>query len=90
MVFRKEYDGNEVSFYSENLITSYLGYMVSLLTFIIFLYSFSVLRFQISLWCYLVAQTVKCLPPMRETWVRSLGREDFLQKEMATHSSTLA
>ena len=45
MVFKKEYDGNEVSFYSENLITSYLGYMVSLLTFIIFLYSFSVLRF---------------------------------------------
>ena len=28
--------------------------------------------------------------PMRETWVRSLGREDSLEKEMATHSSTLA
>ena len=38
----------------------------------------------------LVAQTVKCLPAMWETWVRSLGREDTLQKEMATHSSTLA
>ena len=38
----------------------------------------------------LVAQMVKCLPTMRETWVRSLGREDPLEKEMATHSSTLA
>ena len=38
----------------------------------------------------LVAQTVKCLPTMRETWVRSLGWEDPLEKEMATHSSTLA
>ena len=34
----------------------------------------------------LVAQTVKCLPTMRETWVQSLGREDPLEKEMATHS----
>ena len=33
---------------------------------------------------------VKCLPTMRETWVQSLGREDPLEKEMATHSSTLA
>ena len=38
----------------------------------------------------LVAQTVKCLPAMRETWVQSLGQEDPLEKEMATHSSTLA
>ena len=38
----------------------------------------------------LVAQRLKCLPGMRETWVRSLGREDPLQKEMATHSSILA
>ena len=37
----------------------------------------------------LVAQTVKCLPTMRETWVQSLGWED-LEKEMAAHSSTLA
>ena len=33
---------------------------------------------------------VKCLPAMRETQVRSLGWEDHLEKEMATHSSTLA
>ena len=38
----------------------------------------------------LVAQTVKHLPAIWETWVRSLGREDPLEKEMATHSSTLA
>ena len=38
----------------------------------------------------LVAQTVKHLPAMQETWVRSLGWEDLLEKEMATHSSTLA
>ena len=38
----------------------------------------------------LVAQTVKRLPTMRETRVRSLGREDPLEKEMTTHSSTLA
>ena len=31
---------------------------------------------------------VKCLPTMRETWVRSLGQEDPLEKEVATHSST--
>ena len=37
-----------------------------------------------------VAQRLKCLPGMRETGVQSLGREDPLEKEMATHSSTLA
>ena len=38
----------------------------------------------------LVAQTVKNLPAVQETWVRSLGWEDPLEKEMATHSSILA
>ena len=38
----------------------------------------------------LVAQRVKCLPTMREIWVRSLSWKDPLEKEMATHSSTLA
>ena len=38
----------------------------------------------------LVAQTVKCLPTMWETWVQSLRWEDLLQKEMATYSSILA
>ena len=38
----------------------------------------------------LVAQMVKCLPIMQETWVQSLGWDDLLAKEMATHSSILA
>ena len=38
----------------------------------------------------LMAQTVKNLPAMQETWVLSLGREDPLEKGMATHSSVLA
>ena len=38
----------------------------------------------------LVAQTVKCLPTLQETQVQSLGWEDLLEKEMATHSSILA
>ena len=42
------------------------------------------------LWTSLVAQTVKCLPITRETQVQSLGQEDLLEKEMATHSSILA
>ena len=37
-----------------------------------------------------MAQTVKRLPAVRETRVQSLGWEDALEKEMATHSSTLA
>ena len=42
------------------------------------------------LWASLVAQRLKHLPAMRETWVRSLDQEDPLEKEMATHSSILA
>ena len=38
----------------------------------------------------LVAQLLKNLPAMRETWVRSLGWEDPLEKEKVTHSSILA
>ena len=38
----------------------------------------------------LVAQMVKCLPAMRETWIQSPGWEDPLEKEIATHSNTLA
>ena len=38
----------------------------------------------------LVAQRLKRLPEMRDTWVRSLDQEDLLEKEMATHSSILA
>ena len=41
-------------------------------------------------WASLVAQTVKRLPTIRETWVQSLGQKDLLEKEMATHPSILA
>ena len=41
-------------------------------------------------WASLVAQRLKHLPAMQETWVQSLGQEDPLEKEMATHSSVLA
>ena len=40
-------------------------------------------------WASLVAQIVKRLPAMWETWVQSLGQEDPLEKEITTHSSTL-
>ena len=45
---------------------------------------------QLTFWTSLVAQMVKYLPTMWETWVQSLGREDPVEKEMATYSSILA
>ena len=44
----------------------------------------------LGLYSSLVAQTVKRLPTMQKTQVQSLGQEDPLEKDMATHSSTLA
>ena len=41
-------------------------------------------------WASLVTQTVKNLPAIQETWVQSLGWEDYLKKGLATHSSILA
>ena len=49
--------------------------------------SFLLVVFIFFTWASLVAQKLKLLPAMRETWVRSLGWEDPLEKEMATHSS---
>ena len=43
-----------------------------------------------TLWASLVAQLVKNSPAMQETWVRSLGQKDPLEKGMVTHSSILA
>ena len=43
-----------------------------------------------TIWASLVAQMVKGLPTMREIQVQSLGQENFLEKETATHSSVLA
>ena len=42
------------------------------------------------LWAFLVAQVVKILSAMGETWVRSLGQKDTLENRMATYSSILA
>ena len=44
----------------------------------------------INCWLPLVAQMIKILPKMQQTWIRSLGQEDPLEKEMAAHSSILA
>ena len=41
-------------------------------------------------YCILETQSVKSLPTMQEPWIQSLGWEDLLEKEMATHSSILA
>jgi len=43
-----------------------------------------------TIWASLIAQSVKNLPAIQETWVQFLGWEDPLEKEMATHSSILA
>ena len=50
----------------------------------------SVYQYISALLASLVAQMVKRLPAMWETWVRSLGQEDPLEKKMTTHSSVLA
>ena len=42
------------------------------------------------LWAFLVAQLVKNLPAMRDTWVQSLGWEDPVKESVTTHSRTLA
>ena len=52
--------------------------------------NFVILARSVLLWASLVAQRLKRLPAMWETWVRSLGQEDPMEKEMATHSSILA
>ena len=44
----------------------------------------------IEIWASLIAQSVKNLPVMQETWVQSLGQEDPMEKAKATHSSILA
>ena len=48
------------------------------------------IRLEFMFWASLVAQSVKNLPAVQETWFRSLGWEDPLEKEMTTHSSVLA
>ena len=52
--------------------------------------AFFIVYYHPSGWASLVAQKLKRLPPMWETWARSLGREDPLEEEMATHYSIFA
>jgi len=47
------------------------------------------LGYTVTLWASLVAQMVKSLPAMLETWVQSLGQEEPLEKEIATHCMCL-
>ena len=54
------------------------------------LYTLSQIYIHGSLSCFVVAQMLKNLLAMQEIWVRSLGQDDPLEKEMATHSSILA
>ena len=53
-------------------------------------YDYTVLDYLTNIWASLVAQLVKALPAMWETWVQSLGWEDPLEKGKVTHSSILA
>ena len=53
-------------------------------------YFTSLKGFELDIWASLMAQTVKNLPVMLETWVRSLGWEDPQEEGMATHSRVLA
>ena len=51
---------------------------------------FSLLLYLVKDFYIPIAQVVKNLPAVQETWIRSLGQEDPLEKEMAIHSSTVA
>ena len=53
------------------------------------LFSNDTSHLEVGNWACLVAQMVKNLPAAQEVWVQSLGQEDLLEKEMATHSSIL-
>ena len=57
---------------------------------ILYIITQAICMFLCSLWASLIAQSVKNLPAMQETWVQFLGWEDPLEKEMATHSSIFA
>ena len=77
-----------------DIFTHSVGGLSFLLSFFCYAkgFQFDVVLFVYFCFCFssLVAQMVKRLPTMRETRIQSLGREDLLEKEMATHSSILA
>ena len=65
-----------------------MKYTVIIVTAIIVIFLLLILNYQSE--ASLMAQLVKNLPAMQETWVRSLGWEDPLEESIATHSSILA
>ena len=69
-----------------------LAHFISLCLILVILTIFQIFKnyCYISCWTSLVAQTVKNLPAMQESWVRSLSWEDPLEEDTATHSSILA
>ena len=69
---------------------SHRMFITHILFLLTFLKLFLKLILYIYIWASLVAQRLKHLPAMQETWVRSLGWEDPLEKGMATYSSILA
>ena len=68
---------------------TYCSYIIAVISFPTICFSGLCCPYVVSV-ASLVAQTVKRLPAVRETWLRFLGREDALEKEMAIHSSILA
>ena len=83
-------------YFNFRAVSSYLSYYFTFPISILLLQSLFVCIAVLLMWSLwvgygppLVAQRVKCLPTVRETQVRSLGREDPLEKEMTTHSSIL-
>ena len=70
-----------------SLTTSLHSYCNTVLKFI---YSIHLYNMYVFIWAFLVAQLVKNLHAVQETWVRSMGWEDPLEKGKATHSSILA
>ena len=59
------------------------------ITYIRLIFDMDICGMLLKTWASLMAQTVKSLPVMQETWVQSLGPEDPLEQGMATHSSIL-
>ena len=67
------------------------SYWLSILHTVVYMFQcYSLNSVSLSPWVSLVAQTVKNLPAMQKLWFWSLGQEDPLREEMATHSSVLA
>ena len=86
-MFRSAYRGGKIKNKSKEIVT------LKDRTEIIFLYLSDIymnVHFTPFAKLFTVVQMVKRLPAMRDTRAQSLGREDLLEKEIATHSSTLA